>query len=51
MAKSSPITTQMEAYTISIGKDGKEVASKSFEASPKQIIEYRVTYENTNKIC
>jgi hypothetical protein len=49
VAKSSPIKTQMEAYTISIDKDGNEIASKSFEASPKQIIEYRVTYENISK--
>jgi uncharacterized repeat protein (TIGR01451 family) len=49
MAKSSPIKTQMEAYTISIDKEGKEVASKSLEATPRQTIEYRVTYENVSK--
>jgi hypothetical protein len=49
MAKSSPIKTNMEAYTISIGKDGKEVAVQSFEAAPNQLIEYHVTYENISK--
>ena len=48
-AKSNPLATKMEAYTISVNKDGKEVATKSAEASPKQLIEYRVTYKNMSK--
>lgn len=49
LAKANPLVTSMEAFTISVGKDGKEVASKSFEAAPNQVIEYRVTYENISK--
>jgi len=49
LAKANPLVTSMEAFTISIGKDGKEIASKSFEAAPNQVIEYRVTYENISK--
>ncbi len=48
-AKANPLATQMEAYTISINKSGQEVATKSAEASPKQLIEYRVTYENVSQ--
>jgi hypothetical protein len=48
-AKANPLSTSMEAYTISVNKDGKEVATKSAEASPQQLIEYRVTYENKSQ--
>jgi hypothetical protein len=46
VAKTSPLTTTMEAFTITLDKEGKEIASKSADIAPKQVIEYRVVYEN-----
>ena len=43
-----PLQTSMDAYAITLDANGKEVATKTTEVDPKQIVEFRATYKNTS---
>lgn len=45
----SPLQSTMQAYVISQGQDGKEVAQLAEEVEPGQIVEYRLDYKNVGK--
>ncbi|MEQ3724905.1 hypothetical protein [Alcanivorax sp.] len=41
----APLSSQMESYLVT-SKDGKEVVEEAEQASPGDIVEYRLTYTN-----
>lgn len=45
----SPLQSTMQAYVISKGGDGKEVAQIAKEVEPGQVVEYRLDYKNVGK--
>lgn len=45
-ALAAPLTSQMATFLIT-EENGKEVASATEQASPGDVIEYRLTYQNT----
>ena len=49
MADDNPLKSSMEAYTVELDADGREVFSKADKAIPKQVIEYRLKYANESE--
>ena len=45
--ESGPLQINMKSYAISTNAEGKEVATETAEADPKQVLEFRAVYKNT----
>ena len=45
-----PLTSQMETFLVT-EKDGKETVVATEQASPGDVVEYRLTYQNTGEPC
>lgn len=44
--KMEPLSSQMDAYVVTLNKEGEEVLSPAEEVNPKDKIEYKLTYTN-----
>ena len=45
----SPLISRMQAFVVELDAEGSEVFKPADKASPKQVIEYRLVYENTGE--
>ncbi len=46
--KTQPLTSQMDAFLITVNDKGAEVLTPAEEAKPKDVIEYKLTYNNVS---